>query len=85
MTNHPAMAGLPERLIGKKELRQLVPVSDQTFWRWEHEIDENGQPKFPRRIRLGSGRGRCAWRLSSVLAWIETKAAETESKSASAA
>ena len=82
MTDHPAMAGLPERLVGKKELRQLVPVSDQTTWRWEHETDENGQPKFPKRIRLGPG--RVAWKLSQILAWIEAKVAETDAAAAPA-
>ena len=73
----PDMADLPERLIGKKDLLLLVPVSDMTIHRWEHETDENGQPKFPRRIRLGPGRGRVAWRLREVLAWIDARAAET--------
>ena len=55
-SNNAPGAGLPEQLIGKKALRKMVPVADMTIWRWEHATDENGQPKFPKRIRLGPGR-----------------------------
>ena len=37
---------LPDRLISRKELRQMIPVSDQTIWRWERD------GLFPRRVRL---------------------------------
>lgn len=62
---------LPERLINKRALKRLVPVSDQTIGRWENETDEEGEPRFPRRIQLG--RARVAWRLSEILNWISRR------------
>ena len=51
------------RLIDKKELRKLVPLSPSTVYR----LERDGQ--FPKRIRLG--RVRVAWSLPEILAWID--------------
>lgn len=61
---------VPDRLISRKELRLMIPVSDQTIWRWERD------GLFPRRVRLGKGpKSRVTWRLSSVLAWMSEQEA----------
>src|SRR4029079_11816166 len=54
----PAMG---ERLLPRRELRALVPVSEMTIWRWER----NGV--FPRHLSIN---GRNYWRLSEVREWI---------------
>ena len=57
-----------DRLVGKKELRTLVLYSDAHIAR----LEAAGQ--FPKRLRLGNGpRCRVGWRLSEVLAWIDSK------------
>ncbi len=56
---------LRNRLIDRKELRQLVPYSDSQIYRLERA------GRFPSRITLGPG--RVAWRLSEVLDWIDAK------------
>ncbi len=59
----------PDRLLTRRDLRQRIPVSDMTIWRWE----EAGL--FPRHLAIG---GRNFWRESEVLAWIERHAAERD-------
>ena len=53
---------LDERLLPRRELRQLVPVSDMTIWRWERA------GLFPRHVSIN---GRNYWRLSEISDWIE--------------
>ena len=50
-----------ERLLPRRELRNLVPVSDMTIWRWERD----GQ--FPRHLSIN---GRNYWLRSEVLRWM---------------
>jgi prophage regulatory protein len=53
------------RVIRRKELRQLVPLSDTTIY----EMEQRGE--FPRRFYLTP---RCAaWDLGEVLGWIERR------------
>lgn len=59
---------LPERILDRRELRAMVPVGDMTIHRWE------AAGRFPRRIHLGPN--RIGWRLSEVLAWIESRPSE---------
>lgn len=53
-----------ERLLPRRELRNLVPVSDMTIWRWERD----GQ--FPRHLSINS---RNYWRFSEISDWIDRK------------
>lgn len=57
--NHRTMK---ERLLPRRELRSLVPVSDMTIWRWERD------GVFPRHLSIN---GRNYWRLSEVFDWID--------------
>lgn len=54
-----------DRIIRRAELRELIPVSDMTIWRWERN---NG---FPRRIRLSPQ--IVGWWQSEVRAWLSSK------------
>jgi predicted DNA-binding transcriptional regulator AlpA len=50
-----------ERLLPRRELRSLVPVSDMTIWRWERD------GLFPRHLVIN---GRNYWRLSELRKWV---------------
>jgi len=50
-----------ERLLTRRLLRKLVPVSDMTIWRWERD----GQ--FPRHLTV---HGRNYWLYSEVAGWL---------------
>ena len=50
-----------ERLLTRRMLRQMVPVSDMTIWRWERD------GLFPRHLTVNS---RNYWLLSEVKAWL---------------
>jgi predicted DNA-binding transcriptional regulator AlpA len=52
-----------ERLVNRRQLRELVPVSDMTIWRWEKA------GLFPRHISIN---GRNYWRLSEISVWFES-------------
>ena len=50
-----------DQLIGRRQLRHLIPTSDMTVWRWERA------GIFPRHISIN---GRNYWRRSEVDAWL---------------
>jgi predicted DNA-binding transcriptional regulator AlpA len=50
-----------ERLLTRRMLRQMVPVSDMTIWRWERD------GFFPGHLTVNS---RNYWLLSEVKAWL---------------
>ena len=50
-----------ERLLPRRELRALIPVSDMTIYRWQR-----GR-QFPRHLSVN---GRNYWLLSEVQEWI---------------
>ena len=52
----------PDKILSRAQLRDMVPVSDMTIWRWERDN------KFPKRIRLAPN--KVGWRLSDVMNWI---------------
>jgi predicted DNA-binding transcriptional regulator AlpA len=52
-----------ERLLNRKMLRQVVPVSDMTIWRWEQKAF------FPKHLIINK---RNYWFLSEVRAWLAT-------------
>lgn len=53
-----------ERLLPRRELRKIVPVSDMTIWRWE------GAGQFPRHLSIN---GRNYWLQSEIHAWLERR------------
>lgn len=53
------------KIIRKKELFNLIGLSDTTVWRLERK------GKFPKRLRLGAK--SVGWRYTDVLSWIEKK------------
>ncbi len=67
MTNDLLPGG--EKLINVRQLREKIPASNMSYWRWERD------PKidFPKRIRLNHGHNY--WKLSEVEAWIAKQAA----------
>jgi prophage regulatory protein len=54
----------PDRLINRRQLRQKIPTSDMTIWRWER------QGIFPAHISIN---GRNYWRLSEIKVWLEAQ------------
>ena len=62
----------PERFVREAECGRISGVSRPTRWRWESE------GRFPKRVRLGPN--SVAWRLSGLLAWVESKANERRGK-----
>ena len=54
-----------ERFLRENHIREMVPASRSTIWRWEK------QGRFPRRRRLGPG--VVGWIESEVLEWIRTR------------
>jgi predicted DNA-binding transcriptional regulator AlpA len=53
-----------QRYIGREELREFIPVSDMTIWRWMRD------PKvaFPTPAKLGAN-GRNFWWMPSIREW----------------
>jgi len=60
-----AVAAAGDRLLPRRELRAIVPVSDMTIWRWERDN------RFPRHLSI---HGRNYWLLSEVQDWLERQA-----------
>ncbi|MFL5288034.1 MAG: helix-turn-helix transcriptional regulator [Rhodopila sp.] len=58
-----------ETLLRADEVQDLVPFSRQHIYR----LEKAGE--FPRRIHLGAR--RVAWKLSDVVAWLESKQQES--------
>lgn len=50
-----------ERLINRRMLRQTVPASDMTIWRWERD------GLFPQHLNIN---GRNYWLRSEVMEWL---------------
>ncbi len=61
---------MTDRIISKKELRSLVPLSDSQIAR----LEKLG--KFPKRLRYAPG--RVGWLLSEIEEWITARAAERD-------
>jgi predicted DNA-binding transcriptional regulator AlpA len=49
-----------EKLLGRRELREIIPRTDMTLYRWQ----KSGQ--FPQAIKINN---RAYWRESEVLEW----------------
>lgn len=54
-----------DRIINKRERRELTNISEPTWWRYEKE------GLVPRRVQLT--KGRVGYRLSEILAWINAR------------
>ncbi len=61
---------LPERSLRLPEVQQLVPYSKMHIDR----LEKAGE--FPKRIKLGAG--RVVWKQSEIIAWVESKRADTK-------
>lgn len=59
-----ALLNKGERLLPRRELRSLIPVSDMTIWRWERD------GIFPRHLSINS---RNYWRLSELRDWMSSQ------------
>lgn len=62
---------MTSKLITAKALREIVPVTDMTFWRWE----QSETLGFPKPIRIQKRR---YWREDEVLAWLEAQESAQE-------
>jgi predicted DNA-binding transcriptional regulator AlpA len=62
--SHPTRNDPNERLLPRRELRKIVPVSDMTIWRWE------GARQFPRHLSIN---GRNYWLASEIRGWLEKR------------
>jgi prophage regulatory protein len=56
-SNPPVGTG---RLLNRRQLRDRIPVSDMTVWRWE------AAGRFPRHVTIN---GRNYWRETEILRW----------------
>jgi predicted DNA-binding transcriptional regulator AlpA len=64
-TMNSALLKKGERLLPRRELRRIIPVSDMTIWRWERD------GLFPRHLSINS---RNYWRLSELRDWMDCQA-----------
>jgi predicted DNA-binding transcriptional regulator AlpA len=71
-------AAAEERYINREQLRELIPTSDMSVWRWQRD------PKiaFPLPFKLGAG-GRNFWWLPAVRAWLRRREAEMSTSAGS--
>lgn len=58
-----------DRIIRKKELLNMIGLSDSTVWRMENKGE------FPIRLRIGKG---CGWLESEIHGWIKSRSEERE-------
>lgn len=56
-----------ERFLSEAQVRQRVPISRVSLWRWE------SQGAFPKRVKLGDT--RVGWSKSEINEWIEARKA----------
>ena len=66
MTKHntsqqPSATHSGEQLMNRRMLRQTVPASDMTIWRWERD------GLFPQHLNIN---GRNYWLRSEVMEWL---------------
>jgi prophage regulatory protein len=56
-----------QRIIRKRELINMIGLSDPTIWRMEKD------GTFPKRIRLGGN--SCGWLESEIMVWLAERVA----------
>jgi predicted DNA-binding transcriptional regulator AlpA len=64
-----AQMGQPIRMLRVGQIREIVPISRSTLWRWCRA------KTFPQPIRLNNSR---FWRSDQVAAWIEKHSMKVE-------
>jgi predicted DNA-binding transcriptional regulator AlpA len=52
-----------EGLISRKQLKQLLPISTMTIWRWQRD------GKFPQHVTIGR---TSFWRVTDIRAFLDT-------------
>ena len=62
---HTSPAPNGKRLLTRRLIRRVVPVSDMTIWRWERD------GRFPRHLTIN---GRNYWIHEEVEGWLEGQA-----------
>ena len=62
-----------QRYLSRREVRRLLPVSDMTIWRWQHDP----VVAFPKPVKLGRA-GRNFWWLPDILEWERRRAASCD-------
>jgi predicted DNA-binding transcriptional regulator AlpA len=60
----PSLSKDDERYIGIAELREIIPVSSMTIWRWQRDPEV----EFPPPVKLGKN-GRNYWWLPGIKEW----------------
>ena len=58
-----------ERLLNRRQLRQIIERSDMTVWRWEKD------GLFPRHVSIN---GRNYWRASEIENWLQNQLDQKE-------
>jgi predicted DNA-binding transcriptional regulator AlpA len=61
-------SNVERRYINRKQLREIIPVSDMSIWRWERDPEV----AFPAPVKLANGRNY--WWLPAILDWQRTRA-----------
>ena len=61
---------LVRRILSKRQVLALVPVSYTTIWQWMR------QGEFPRSVVLGPG-GNIGWHEDAIAEWLESREPST--------
>jgi predicted DNA-binding transcriptional regulator AlpA len=61
-------AAAENRYINRGQLRELIPASDMTLWRWQ----KDPEIAFPKPVKLGAN-GRNFWWLPTIRAWLRRR------------
>lgn len=64
-----------QRLLSRRMIRELVPASDMTLWRWERD------GLFPRHVSIN---GRNYWFLDEINDWLDRKSRDRNITSSAA-
>jgi predicted DNA-binding transcriptional regulator AlpA len=67
-------AAAEERYINREQLRELLPASDMTLWRWMRDPAIG----FPALTKLGSTRN--FWWLPDIRLWIRNRASISDAR-----
>jgi predicted DNA-binding transcriptional regulator AlpA len=62
-----------DRYLCRRELRELIPASDMTIWRWQRDPEV----AFPTPVKLGRN-GRNYWSYQAVRDWIRRREAHRQ-------
>jgi predicted DNA-binding transcriptional regulator AlpA len=62
------VSGPDERYVNSKQLREIIPASVMTLWRWQRDPEV----AFPAPVKLGAD-GRNYWWLPGVHTWMRDR------------